>query len=63
MHELVPWCGAWEDLCDDADHVHVLKCMGPEVEGLFGVEEPEEGSDDEGDCEVAYTIWEPQNDV
>lgn len=64
MDELIPWCGAWEeDLDDDADHVHVPECAGPEVEGLFGAEEPEEGGDDEGDCEVAYAVGEPGDDV
>ena len=64
MDELIPWCRAWEeDLDDDANHVHVPNCTGPEVEGLFGAEEPEEGSDNEEDCEVAYAIWEPSDDV
>ena len=51
-------------LDDDADHVHVPECAGPEKEGLFGAEEPEEGGDDdEGDCEMAYAVWEPADDV
>ena len=64
MDELVPWCRAWEeDLDDDTDHVHVPEGMCPEVESLFGAEEPEEGGNNEGDCEVAYAVWEPGNDV
>ena len=64
MNELIPWCRAWEeDLDDHADHVHVPECAGPEVEGLFGVEEPKEGGNDEGNCEVADAVCKLGNNV
>ena len=36
---------------------------GGEGRFLFGAEEPEEGGNDEGDCEVAYAVGEPGDDV
>ena len=58
MDELIPGGRTREEYLDeDAADVEVAKYAGPEVQGLFRSEEPEEGSHEEREHEMADSVW------